>query len=64
MPRWLHSAYPSKVFARRFVTDRNSSFALGATREASIFLPAIPGVDFDGAWERRVESVVDDDRPA
>jgi hypothetical protein len=28
-------------------------------RKASIFSPDLPGVDFDAAWERRVEGVLD-----
>jgi hypothetical protein len=26
---------------------------------ASIFLPSIPGIDFDAAWEKRVEGLID-----
>ena len=40
-------------------TDRNSFFRFGRDPNGFDILPAIPGVDFDAAWERRVESVVD-----
>jgi hypothetical protein len=32
---------------------------LDASRTGFDLLPAIPGVDFDAAWQRRVETVVD-----
>ena len=40
-------------------TDRNSFFRFGREPRGFDILPAIPGVDFDAAWERRVESIVD-----
>ncbi|MGD0363978.1 MAG: nucleotidyl transferase AbiEii/AbiGii toxin family protein [Bryobacteraceae bacterium] len=40
-------------------TDRNSFFRFGREPSGFDILPAIPGVDFDAAWERRVEAVVD-----
>lgn len=40
-------------------TDRNSFFRFGREPKAFDILPAIPGVDFDAAWERRVETVID-----
>jgi hypothetical protein len=40
-------------------TDRNSFFRFGREPQGFDILPAIPGVDFDAAWERRVETVVD-----
>ncbi len=40
-------------------TDRNSFFRFGREPKGFDILPAIPGVDFDAAWERRVETVVD-----
>ena len=40
-------------------TDRNSFFRFGRDPKGFDNLPAIPGVDFDVAWERRVEVVVD-----
>ena len=40
-------------------TDRNSFFRFGREPKGFDIFPAIPGVDFDGAWERRVETVVD-----
>lgn len=40
-------------------TDRTSFFRFGREPKAFDILPSIPGVDFDGAWERRVETVVD-----
>jgi len=40
-------------------TDRNSFFRFGREPKGFDILPAIPGVDFDAAWERRAETVVD-----
>ncbi len=40
-------------------TDRNSFFRFGRQPKGFDILPAIPGVDFDAAWEERVETVVD-----
>jgi len=40
-------------------TDRNSFFRFGREPKGFDILPSIPGVDFDAAWERRVETVVD-----
>jgi len=40
-------------------TDRSSFFRFGREPKGFDILPAIPGVDFDAAWERRVETVVD-----
>ena len=39
-------------------TDRSSFFRFGREPKGFDILPAIPGVDFDAAWERRVETVV------
>jgi hypothetical protein len=40
-------------------TDRNSFFRFGRDPKGFDILPDIPGVDFDAAWENRVEIVVD-----
>lgn len=40
-------------------TDRHSFFRFGREPKGFDVLPSIPGVDFDAAWERRVETVVD-----
>jgi hypothetical protein len=40
-------------------TDRKSFFRFGRDPEGFDILPDIPGVVFDAAWERRVETVVD-----
>ena len=40
-------------------TDPNNFFRFGREPKGVDILPAIPGVDFDPAWERRVETVVD-----
>lgn len=40
-------------------TDRNNFFRFGREPKGFDILPAIPGVDFDAAWERRVETVID-----
>jgi hypothetical protein len=39
--------------------DRNSFFRFGRDPKGFDILPDIPGVDFDAAWERRVETVID-----
>jgi hypothetical protein len=39
--------------------DRNSFFRFGHDPRGVDILPDIPGVDFDAAWERRVEGVID-----
>ncbi|HVW85301.1 MAG TPA: nucleotidyl transferase AbiEii/AbiGii toxin family protein, partial [Bryobacteraceae bacterium] len=40
-------------------TDRDSFFRFGREPKGFDILPSIPGVDFDAAWERRVETVID-----
>jgi hypothetical protein len=40
-------------------TDRGTFFRFGYDPNGFDILPDIPGVDFDEAWERRVETVVD-----
>jgi hypothetical protein len=40
-------------------TDRKNFFRFGRDPKGFDILPDIPGVDFDHAWERRVEIVVD-----
>ena len=40
-------------------TDSSSFFRFGRDPKGFDILPAIPGVEFDAAWERRVETVVD-----
>jgi hypothetical protein len=39
--------------------DRGSFFRFGHDPHGFDILPDIPGVDFDAAWERRVEGVID-----
>jgi hypothetical protein len=39
--------------------DRNSFFRFGRDPRGFDILPDLPGVDFDAAWERRVEGVLD-----
>jgi hypothetical protein len=39
--------------------NRSSFFRFGREPRGFDILPDIPGVDFDAAWERRVESVID-----
>ncbi len=41
--------------------DRSSFFRFGHDPHCIDILPDIPGVDFDAAWERRVETTVDRD---
>ena len=40
-------------------TDRSSFFRFGRDPLGFDILPDLPGVDFDNAWERRVEGVLD-----
>ena len=40
-------------------SDRNSFFRFGRDPRGFDILPDIPGLDFDAAWERRVEAVID-----
>ncbi|MGH9610823.1 MAG: DUF6036 family nucleotidyltransferase [Bryobacteraceae bacterium] len=40
-------------------TDPNSFFRFGQEPKGFDILPAIPGIDFDAAWGRRVETVID-----
>lgn len=58
MPRSPALAQRSRACARR-ATDRNSFFRFGYEPKGFDILPAIPGVDFDAAWERRVEALID-----
>jgi hypothetical protein len=39
--------------------ERGSFFRFGHDPQGFDILPDIPGIDFDGAWERRVEGVID-----
>jgi len=39
--------------------DRSSFFRFGRDPRGFDILPDLPGVDFDAAWERRVEGVID-----
>jgi hypothetical protein len=39
--------------------ERDSFFRFGREPSGFDILPDIPGVDFDAAWERRVEGVID-----
>ena len=39
--------------------DRSSFFRFGRDPRGFDILPDLPGVDFDAAWERRVEGVLD-----
>jgi hypothetical protein len=39
--------------------DRDGFFRFGREPHGFDVLPEIPGVDFDAAWERRVETVID-----
>jgi hypothetical protein len=40
-------------------TDRTTFFRFGDDPRAVDILPRIPGIDFDAAWERRVEGIID-----
>ena len=59
MPRLPSSAHRSKAFARRISPTAAAFFRFGRDPHGFDILPDIPGVDFDAAWERRVEGVID-----
>ncbi len=40
-------------------TDRDTFFRMGRAPLMVDILPEISGVDFDGAWQRRVEATID-----
>lgn len=50
---------PLQGIAWEDFTDRKSFFRFGRDPRGFDILPAIPGVDFDAAWHRRVEIMVD-----
>jgi hypothetical protein len=50
---------PLKDITWEDFTDRNNFFRFGRDPKGFDILPSIPGVDFDDAWERRVETVID-----
>jgi hypothetical protein len=50
---------PLKDIRAEDFTDRSSFFRFGHDPNGFDILPDIPGVDFDKAWDRRVETVVD-----
>ena len=50
---------PLQAMSPEDFTDRNSFFRFGREPKGFDILPAIPGVDFDAAWNRRVETVID-----
>jgi Nucleotidyltransferase of unknown function (DUF6036) len=51
-------APPPKVRPEGF-TDRSTFFRFGNDPRGFDILPDIPGIDFDAAWQRRVEDVID-----
>jgi hypothetical protein len=52
---------PLQGFRPEDFADRSTFFRFGRDPRAFDILPHIPGVDFDAAWERRVETTVDPD---
>ncbi|MBV8728248.1 MAG: hypothetical protein JO336_00420 [Acidobacteriia bacterium] len=50
---------PLKGITWEEFTDRNSFFRFGHNPKGFDILPSIPGVDFDAAWERRIEAAID-----
>ena len=40
-------------------TDPNNFFRFGRDPKGFDILPVLPGLDFDAAWERRVETIID-----
>jgi hypothetical protein len=42
-------------------TDRNTFFRFGRDPRGFDILPEVPGVEFDAAWERRVQTTLDPD---
>jgi hypothetical protein len=61
MPLWPASARLSKASRRRILPTRDAFFRFGLDPRRVDILPHIPGVDFDAAWQRRVETTVDAD---
>ena len=50
---------PLKDVRAEHFAERGSFFRFGHDPYGFDILPEIPGVDFDAAWERRVEGVID-----
>jgi hypothetical protein len=50
---------PLENISAQDFADRGSFFRFDHDPQGIDILPDIPGVDFDAAWERRVESVID-----
>ena len=50
---------PLKDIRPQDFTDRSSFFRFGHDPHGFDILPDIPGVAFDAAWERRIETVID-----
>ncbi len=50
---------PLKGIQPEDLADRSSFFRFGHDPKGFDILPDIPGVDFDAAWERRIEGVID-----
>jgi hypothetical protein len=50
---------PLQDYSPEDFTDPHSFFRFGRDPKGFDILMAIPGVDFDAAWERRVEAVID-----
>jgi hypothetical protein len=51
---------PLEGLASADLMDPNSFFRMGAAPQMVEIIPRISGVDFDQAWERRLEVVVDE----
>ena len=50
---------PLRDFRPEEFADRSGFFRFGRDPQGFDIFPDLPGVDFDAAWERRVEGVVD-----
>ena len=48
-----------RAFDRKNSPNEAAFFVFGRDPHGFDILPEIPGVDFDAAWERRVEGVID-----
>jgi hypothetical protein len=58
MPRWASSAPLDGLTAEDFIA-RDKFFRMGRAPVIVDLLPEIEGVDFDRAWQNRVEAVID-----
>jgi Nucleotidyltransferase of unknown function (DUF6036) len=59
-PRWRNSERPLDGLTSTDFAEPGPFFRMGREPAGVDILTAIPGVDFDAAWQRRVEKVIDE----